>query len=87
MSDGIDRFEIDLPIDGYDVTVTVNVGSIERAIERQEQRRREEINRKGAGAFDLSKYATVGAEPTMEKWDELAADDRDADEESGFLCL
>lgn len=66
------RLTLGLDIDGYDVTVHVNPGAIEREIRRTEERQRDEINMNGSRAFDVSKLATVEVVPTDDKWDELA---------------
>lgn len=66
------HIEPDLDIDGYEVTVTIQEDAIEGKLEWAEENRTEEINWDGLSFLDLSRFATVEAEPTDEKWKELA---------------
>ena len=84
---GINRFDIELPIDGFEVTVTVDAAAIERELERTISERPRDVNECGRGAFDVSKYASVSAEPTMETWDRLTESLMEEDEDNGgILC-
>ena len=62
---------VSLPIDGYEVEVDILAGSIERALRRAEREGTEEYAMHGPNTLDLSKFATVHADPTDEKWKEL----------------
>lgn len=71
-NDGIERFSIELPIDGYETRVHINVASLKRRLDRLEEKEVKEINRNGLNQFNLSKFATIGVEPEPSKWMELA---------------
>lgn len=57
---------------GYDVEISISPESIKNRIDHTERTRKQEINNRGASAFRISQYANVRAEPTDEKWRELA---------------
>lgn len=67
-------FTIKLDIDGYEVAVDIHEDALEREIRGVEERRPEQLNRSGFRDVDLSRYTVVRAEPTDEKWVELAED-------------
>lgn len=69
-----DTITVGLDVEGYDVEVEICADCIERNIEKLERKHPERINEDGTHFLTakLSKFAAVQAEPTEEKWDELA---------------
>lgn len=67
-------------VDGYDVEVVIHEKPIEKELERLENDNKEKVNKVGKKFISekIERFVTVEAEPTDEKWDELA----DSDEES-----
>jgi hypothetical protein len=70
-SDGSEWVTINFDADGYDISVEVNIGAINRELQRLEVHHLVEMGRDGPRRFDLDKFAQVKAEPTAKKWDEL----------------
>lgn len=81
-SNSIDDFKISIPMDGYDIEVTIGAGAIKRELQRLEERKTEEIAENGLIDEDLSRFTKVKAEPTLEKWRELADETSDTRETS-----
>lgn len=69
-----DKITVGLDIDGYDVEVEICESCIEKTIKKLEKRYAHRINTDGVNFLnpELAKFAVVNAEPTDEKWRELA---------------
>lgn len=67
-----DHISVKIPHEGYEIEVKVGVSSIIGAIERAEEQGDDQFLLHGPEGMPLSKYATVAAEPTDDKWKELA---------------
>lgn len=62
--------EVSVPVEGYDVTVSIHPGAIRRELEQAEQCRDFQLD--GPQTLDLSRFAQVEAEPSADKWTELS---------------
>jgi len=72
-----DAVQISFEENGYEVTVEMNLAGLRNHLEQIEERDAQYINERGASfiGHELQELGSVGvsAEPTDEKWEELAA--------------
>lgn len=68
---GVSTLTVQIPADGYDISVEVHAEAIKRELARHEENPTQEYVEDGPRVLDLSRFATVDAEPTDEKWSEL----------------
>lgn len=65
--------KVTVPVEGYDVTVSIFAERIRREIERIEQRHADVINEDGSAvlANQIQQFAHINVDISDEKWDEL----------------
>ena len=70
--DTVDQFSVNIPLDGYSVEVTILAAHLKRELQRAEISADREYIEEGPSSLDLSRFVSVSATPTDEKWKELA---------------